>query len=211
MIPPEKLKLWRELAEKATPGPWELVESDDDVLRVVQTYGKHGIRRHICEMCIEAGLSDPEFITASREAVPALIEEVERQEQEIHTLRALVQNQRKALDTPDYAEYRHCIKEELKLREEIERLKRMLNFAENGDLVMYKRESEYYFKQLEELGREVERLREALRDLFALMDEGFLVRDISRDAEPDWALKMIPFVQRLQKAKAALGEPKCQE
>lgn len=52
------------------------------------------------------------------------------------------------------------------------------------------------------------KLREALHEVFALIDAGVFVRDVSRDADPDWCLKMIPFVQRLKKARAALGESK---
>jgi len=52
----------------------------------------------------------------------------------------------------------------------------------------------------------VAELEAALRDMFALIDEGFLCRDISRDAESGWAIKQLGFVQRLAKANQALGE-----
>ncbi len=51
---------------------------------------------------------------------------------------------------------------------------------------------------------EIERLREALVDLFALMDEHLLVRDISKDSEPNFHMRTIRFVERLAKARAAL-------
>jgi hypothetical protein len=45
---------------------------------------------------------------------------------------------------------------------------------------------------------------EALRDMFAMIDEGLLVRDISHDHEPDFYMKAIQFSMRLAKAKKAL-------
>lgn len=46
---------------------------------------------------------------------------------------------------------------------------------------------------------------EALEDLFALMDENYLIRDISSDSEPDFALRQLPYIMRLKKAKEALA------
>ena len=43
-------------------------------------------------------------------------------------------------------------------------------------------------------------LLEALKDVFALMDEGFLVRNIQGDHEADWAVKALPNIARLKKA-----------
>jgi hypothetical protein len=51
------------------------------------------------------------------------------------------------------------------------------------------------------LQRENKELKEALRDLFSMMEEGFLVRDISKDHEPNWVFKMMSFVSRLKKAQ----------
>ena len=45
----------------------------------------------------------------------------------------------------------------------------------------------------------------ALRDLFALMDEGYLVRDISRDGEEGFAMRQLPYVRRLAAAHSALA------
>ena len=44
----------------------------------------------------------------------------------------------------------------------------------------------------------------ALADVFAMMDEGYLVRDTSEDAEPGFAMRQLPYVQRLAKARAML-------
>ena len=51
------------------------------------------------------------------------------------------------------------------------------------------------------------RLREALKDLFALMDEGWLGRDTRFDHEPGWGLRQMPYVERLKNAHDALAEP----
>lgn len=44
----------------------------------------------------------------------------------------------------------------------------------------------------------------ALKDVFALIDENWLVRDISRDGEEGWGLRQLPYIQRLAKARAVL-------
>ena len=44
----------------------------------------------------------------------------------------------------------------------------------------------------------------ALADVFAMMDEGYLVRDTSEDGRPDWAQRQFPYVQRLSKARETL-------
>lgn len=60
-------------------------------------------------------------------------------------------------------------------------------------------------KQNDALLAENKRLREALKDMFALMDEGLLVRDTTADPDPDWALRHLKFLQRLKKAHDALA------
>ena len=56
--------------------------------------------------------------------------------------------------------------------------------------------------------RERERaLREALCGLFAMIENGTLVRDTSRDNEPGWAMKQLPLVAALKAAEAALASP----
>ncbi len=49
-------------------------------------------------------------------------------------------------------------------------------------------------------------LRTALTNLMALIDEGVLVRDISRDVESSWHMRMLGLVKVLAEARAALGE-----
>lgn len=58
-----------------------------------------------------------------------------------------------------------------------------------------------------------EKLTEAEPDLLASLqqfmtwlDEGLLVRDISKDASADWAPKMMEFVVQLNNAKAAIAK-----
>lgn len=55
-----------------------------------------------------------------------------------------------------------------------------------------------------------ERLKAALTDVFALMDEGFLVRNIANDHESDWAIKTVRYMKRLSDAHRAL-EPAPQQ
>ena len=64
--------------------------------------------------------------------------------------------------------------------------------------------TESYDPSYDKKCEEADKLREALTDMFALLDEGILVRDISHDHEDDWALSMVPFIQRLAKNKEAL-------
>ena len=47
-------------------------------------------------------------------------------------------------------------------------------------------------------------LKAAIIDLFALIDEGQLVRNTANDADPDWHMKSLRFVHRLSKAQANL-------
>lgn len=44
----------------------------------------------------------------------------------------------------------------------------------------------------------------ALKGLMADIDSGLLVRDISRDMESGWSMRMLEFVQRLHAAQAAI-------
>ena len=47
-------------------------------------------------------------------------------------------------------------------------------------------------------------LVDALQDVFALMQEGYLVRSIHDDHEPGWAIRQLPFVCRLAAAAKVL-------
>lgn len=49
-------------------------------------------------------------------------------------------------------------------------------------------------------------MRAALKSVLTLIDEGKLVRDISGDSEPDWALRQLPLVRTLQACRAALAK-----
>jgi len=49
-------------------------------------------------------------------------------------------------------------------------------------------------------------LLKALRDVFALIDDGFLVRDTSKDSDPLWALNSVRFVTRLAAAHAVIAK-----
>jgi hypothetical protein len=67
MITQDELIRLKALCARATPGPWEVRGS---------TYVGNG-EKMIAEI-IFGRIGDPEFIAAAREALPALIEEVER-------------------------------------------------------------------------------------------------------------------------------------
>jgi hypothetical protein len=58
---------------------------------------------------------------------------------------------------------------------------------------------------VEALRERVAELEGALHLLFAYMDDGWLVRDTSKDGEPDWAIKQLQYVRGLQKANAVLS------
>lgn len=49
-------------------------------------------------------------------------------------------------------------------------------------------------------------LATALRDLFAFVENGVLIRDISHDHEPGWAMRQVPLVQTLAAVKAILAK-----
>ena len=57
-----------------------------------------------------------------------------------------------------------------------------------------------------ELRAEREELRECLRALLKLIDDGILVRDISRDSEPEWLMHQLPMVSALARASKVLEE-----
>lgn len=45
-----------------------------------------------------------------------------------------------------------------------------------------------------------------LKDVFAIIDEGFLVRDTSQDGDPLWSLNALRYVTRLKAAHDALAK-----
>lgn len=51
-------------------------------------------------------------------------------------------------------------------------------------------------------------LRDALQGVMDLIDDGKLVRDISKDGEPNWAMSQLCIVRALADAARALKEPK---
>lgn len=58
--------------------------------------------------------------------------------------------------------------------------------------------------ELRELRELVGATTAALADVHKMIDNGELVRDISKDHAPDWAIKAFDFVTRLQKIEQAL-------
>lgn len=59
-------------------------------------------------------------------------------------------------------------------------------------------------ERIKELESSLAKCREGIEDLFKMMDEGLLVRDISKDGEAGYAMRALEFVVRLKRAKEAL-------
>lgn len=85
MTDQSQIDQWRALAEAATPGPWKLHLVDDTTiisnngLDICTTCDSAEVERHDSyNIEYERMEADAAFIAASREAVPALIAEVER-------------------------------------------------------------------------------------------------------------------------------------
>lgn len=63
----------------------------------------------------------------------------------------------------------------------------------------------------EALSAEVAGLRASLGAIMKLVGDGTLVRDISGDAEPGWAMKQLPLVMALKTAQELLDAARGQE
>jgi len=88
-ITPEQLAEWKRLADAATEGPWASVEispEDKEWGACEITAGDGYVSTMIC------GVDNAAFIAASRNAVPALIAEVERLTAEREDLKATNRN-----------------------------------------------------------------------------------------------------------------------
>lgn len=64
--------------------------------------------------------------------------------------------------------------------------------------------------ELEVARERTRKLESALKDLFQLMDDLFLVRNTDNDADPDWVIKVLPSVMKLKNAHSLIAgaEPK---
>jgi hypothetical protein len=58
---------------------------------------------------------------------------------------------------------------------------------------------------IEKLERSHAALLAAAKALVGRIEDGTLVRDITKDASPDWSIRMLKFVQELQQAQAAIA------
>jgi hypothetical protein len=58
---------------------------------------------------------------------------------------------------------------------------------------------------IESQARRIGELENALRDVFYLIEDGWLVRYTGHDHTEGWAMKQLPYVQRLAAAKHALS------
>jgi succinate dehydrogenase/fumarate reductase flavoprotein subunit len=56
----------------------------------------------------------------------------------------------------------------------------------------------------------IEEQREVLAALIKLIEDGTLVRDISRDAEDGWAFRQVPLVKAVSDARALLDRTEAQ-
>jgi hypothetical protein len=61
-------------------------------------------------------------------------------------------------------------------------------------------------QKLNEAAARIETLEKAGRGIWKLIEDGLLVRNTSRDDEPDWAIKQLPVIMALKDLQAALGE-----
>lgn len=93
-ITPEQLAEWRDLCDASTPGTWRVDECDSTMEALDGDYSVHGIisdasaetNGYVVET--DAGfypprLKDARFIAAARTAVPALLDEVTRLQEEL--------------------------------------------------------------------------------------------------------------------------------
>lgn len=96
------LRKWKELCEAATPGPWEatfVFGSPDFPIAVVTADAKSDTIVGILQGdCSERPSDDIRFIAASREAVPALIAEVERLMKQLEKCKDIVTGARLELE-----------------------------------------------------------------------------------------------------------------
>lgn len=60
------------------------------------------------------------------------------------------------------------------------------------------------YERMEEYRVQRDELLESLKFLFGEMESGNLVRDIKRDGDPDWAMRMMTFTMKLGKAQVAI-------
>lgn len=79
MIPKSKIEEWRQIANGATPGPWSY-DRDEGEIHADSRSTSDGEPWHVVPAQAEGHIktNDGLFVALSREAVPALIEEVER-------------------------------------------------------------------------------------------------------------------------------------
>jgi len=123
MISDSQLKRWRELADAATAGPWEAPVHPESVVDVwtkvslesvraedVRRFGRatgDGVSADFGNRIVpETRGPDATFIAAAREAVPALLDEVER-------LRAMLKNHDQTIDQLKTQIVRHSCEEYL--------------------------------------------------------------------------------------------------
>ena len=66
--------------------------------------------------------------------------------------------------------------------------------------------SSQYDETCRTMAAEILSLRKSLTAIMELINTGKLVRDISRDSEPDWALQQIVLIRTLASAQAALAK-----
>lgn len=60
---------------------------------------------------------------------------------------------------------------------------------------------------IERLEKEKTKIKDVLRDLFALIEDGSLVRNTTKDSEPAWPIKAMKLVMVLKRATDILTPP----
>lgn len=78
------------------------------------------------------------------------------------------------------------------------------NATYHGEVTGHVEHIEMLKAEVARLQGENQKLRAALLDVFKMIDEGMLVRDITKDGDEFWAFEMLKLVSRLKQARAAL-------
>jgi len=62
--------------------------------------------------------------------------------------------------------------------------------------------------EIEKLQNENKRLSKSLEWVLEMFDKGIIIRNTSKDAEPDYAIRMLDFVTQLKLAKNIVDDAK---
>lgn len=200
------------LCEAATRGPWEMIPMESLCCEVV-VYEADGEPWFICRA---NSLEEGEFIAAARAALPIALRELAAAKQERDnslssdfaavwhayvdvpdselTADAVALKDRliaAVQDSPWFSDYEHAhdkLSEVMRIEGERDDLK----------------------AQLEQARADGERAVSSLEAIMGMINGGLLVRDISRDHEPGWAMQQLPMVLALKGAQEVIDAARAQ-